>query len=33
MDLIDRGDHVERFSAYLGALASVVGPANRAWPN
>ncbi len=32
MDLQTTGEHVERFSAYLGALASVIGPTNRAGP-
>lgn len=32
MDLSTTGDHVERFSAYLAALASVIGPTNRAGP-
>ena len=32
MDLQTTGEHVERFSAYLGALASVIGPASRAGP-
>ena len=32
MDLQTTGEHVERFSTYLDALASVIGPANRAGP-
>ena len=32
MDLQGTGEHVERFSTYLGALASVIGQANRAGP-
>ena len=32
MDLQTTAEHVERFSAYLGALASVIGPSNRAGP-
>ena len=32
MDLQTTGGHVERFSAYLDASASVIGPADRAGP-
>ncbi len=32
MDLQTTGEHVRRFSAYLDALASVIGPANRVGP-